>query len=54
MSQVIAQGASGTVAFAAKMPGRILPNAVDAGRDFVVSRHGFLAANPDVTLELGI
>ncbi len=53
MSQFTAQGANGTVAFAAKMPGRILPISVADGRDYMVSRHGFLAATSGVQLALG-
>ncbi len=48
-----AQGAAASVAFAAKMPGHIRPVAVDAQHEYLVSRHGFLAATADVTLALG-
>ncbi len=54
MSQYVAQGSVGTVAFAAKMPGRIMAIAVDAQHEYMVSRHGFLAATADVTLNLGL
>ncbi len=54
MSQFTAQGGAGTVAFAAKMPGRILPIEVGPGREYMVSRHGFLAATSEVTLNLGL
>ncbi len=54
MSQYTAQGGKGMVAFAAKMPGHIKAIHVDAGHEYMVSRHGFLAATSDVTLNLGI
>ena len=53
MSQFTAQGVVGVVAFAAKMPGRIRAINVGANREFMVSRHGFLAATDAVTLNLG-
>jgi uncharacterized protein (AIM24 family) len=34
------------------MPGEIRPVAVGAGREYMVSRHGFLAGTEDVTLAL--
>ena len=54
LSKYVAQGAPGTVAFAAKLPGRIMAITVDAQREYMVSRHGFLAATADVTLNLGL
>ena len=54
MSQYTAQGGAGTVAFAAKMPGHIMPIAIDAQHEYMVSRHGFLASTPDVTLNIGL
>ena len=48
-----ATGASARIAFAAKMPGQIRPIPVDAEHEYLVSRHGFLAATADVTLALG-
>ncbi len=53
MSQFTAQGSVGVVAFAAKMPGRIRAITVAANREYMVSRHGFLAATDAVTLNLG-
>ncbi len=54
MSQFTTQSGSGPVAFAAKMPGRIMAIPVSAGHEYMVSRHGFLAATAEVTLNLGI
>lgn len=53
MTEYTANGAAGTVAFATKVPGAILPVAVDAGRDYLIHRHGFLCGTPDVSLSLG-
>ncbi|NNN00345.1 MAG: AIM24 family protein [Acidimicrobiaceae bacterium] len=54
MSQYTAQASAGTVAFAAKMPGHIMAIHVDAQHEYMVSRHGFLAATPEVTLNIGL
>ena len=45
MSTYSAQGAPGTIAFAAKLPGSIRPVNVTGGREFMVHRRGFLAGN---------
>lgn len=50
LTRYTAAAQSGTVAFAAKMPGHIRAISVDATKEWMVSRHGFLAATPDVTL----
>jgi uncharacterized protein (AIM24 family) len=52
MTEYHAEGAVGTVAFATKMPGEIRPVAVGQGREYMVSRHGFLAGTEHVTLNL--
>lgn len=53
MSEFTAQGASGVVGFATKVPGSILPVTVQPGQEFMIHRHGFLAATPDVNLSVG-
>lgn len=53
MTEYRAEGQKGTVAFATKLPGVIRPVAVGNGREFMVSRHGFLAGTKDVTLAIG-
>ncbi len=45
---------TGTVAFATKMPGHIKAIHVGGGREFVVSRHGFLAGTEGVTLAVAL
>ncbi len=53
MSQFTANDGVGVVAFAAKMPGHIRAIDVSASREYMVSRHGFLAATDNVSLNLG-
>ncbi len=43
----------GEVAFATKVPGHIVPVPVTASREYMVHRHGFLCATPQVTLGVG-
>ncbi len=54
MSEYTASGGDGLVAFATKMPGHIKAISVNANQEYMVSRHGFMAATPDVTLTLAI
>jgi uncharacterized protein (TIGR00266 family) len=43
----------GEVAFAAKVPGHIVPLQVGNGYEYMLHRHGFLCATPQVTLTIG-
>jgi uncharacterized protein (TIGR00266 family) len=43
----------GEVSFATKVPGHIVPLQVGAGAEFLVHRHGFLCATPQVTIGVG-
>jgi len=43
----------GQVAFATKVPGHIVPVQVTPGMDYMVHRHGFLCATPQITLNVG-
>lgn len=43
----------GEVAFATKVPGHIVPVQVGNGYEYLVHRHGFLCATPQVTLTIG-
>jgi len=54
MSTYTAQGGVGSISFASKMPGHIVPIDVAPGSDFMVHRHGFMAATPGVELSLGV
>jgi uncharacterized protein (TIGR00266 family) len=53
MTEYTAQGAPGTVAFAAKIPGHILPVTVSPGTEYMIHRHGFLCGTPDAILTVG-
>lgn len=52
MTEYHVEGQPGTVAFATKLPGEIRPVAVSPQREYLVSRHGFLAATEQVTLAI--
>jgi uncharacterized protein (AIM24 family) len=43
-----ALGTEGTLAFATKMPGQILPVTVDAAHQYLIHRQGFMCATPGV------
>jgi uncharacterized protein (TIGR00266 family) len=53
MTEYQSQGATGTVAFATKMPGHIKPVAISESAQYMVSQHGFMAATNDVTMTIG-
>ena len=53
MTEYRAYGAAGELAFATKVPGHILPVPVSNGNEYLVHRHGFLCATPQVQLGLG-
>lgn len=53
MTEYMAIGAPGEVAFATRIPGHIVPVQVGGGHEYLVHRHGFLCATPDVQLGVG-
>lgn len=53
MTEYRARGGGGTVAFAAKLPGHIMPVEVSSGQTYLIHRHGFLCATPGVELSVG-
>jgi uncharacterized protein (TIGR00266 family) len=53
MTTYTAQGGPGSIAFASKFPGHILPIDVAPGNEFMVHRHGFMAATPGIELSMG-
>lgn len=53
LSEYSATDESGTIAFASRLPGSILPLEVDAGHEYLVHRHGFLAATPGIEVSTG-
>ena len=48
-----AEGGVGSISFASKLPGHIVPIDISPGNDFMVHRHGFMCATPGVELTLG-
>lgn len=53
MTEYRAVQAPGEVAFATKVPGHIVPVSVSPGNEYLVHRHGFLCATPNVTIGAG-
>jgi uncharacterized protein (TIGR00266 family) len=53
MTEFTAPAGPGLVAFAAKIPGRILEVDVTPGQNYMIHRHGFLCATQGVELGLG-
>jgi uncharacterized protein (TIGR00266 family) len=53
MTEFSAPGGPGLVAFAAKVPGRIMEVAVTPGQGYLIHRHGFLCATAGVELGIG-
>ncbi len=53
MTEYHAEGATGVVAFATKLPGHILPIEVAPGRTYMIHRHGFLCGTSGIELGAG-
>lgn len=53
MTEYRAMGSTGVVSFATKVPGHIVPVEVGPGQEYMVHRHGFLCATPQVTISVG-
>ena len=53
MTEYRAWGAPGEVAFAARVPGHILPLEIQPGYEYMVHRHGFLCATAQIQLGVG-
>jgi uncharacterized protein (TIGR00266 family) len=53
MTEYMAQGSVGEIAFATKVPGHILPIEIGPGQEYMVHRHGFLCATPQVQIGVG-
>jgi len=54
MTEYRAVRATGEVAFATKVPGHIVPVTVGPGNEYMVHRHGFVCATPQVTIGVGL
>lgn len=52
MTEYRAMGAPGEVAFATKLPGHIVPVEVAPGHEFMIHRHGFLCATPQIQVSV--
>jgi uncharacterized protein (TIGR00266 family) len=52
MTEYRAVGAPGEVAFATKLPGHIVPVEVSAGHEYMIHRHGFLCATPQIQISV--
>ena len=50
MTEYRAMGARGEIAFATRVPGHIQPVQVGPGMEYLIHRHGFLCATPQVQL----
>ena len=46
-------GAAGEIAFATKLPGHIVPVEVSPGHEYMIHRHGFLCATPQIQISVG-
>lgn len=53
MTEYRAMGAPGELAFATKLPGHIVPVEVAPGHEYMIHRHGFLCATPQIQLGVG-
>jgi uncharacterized protein (TIGR00266 family) len=53
MTEYRALGMPGEIAFASKVPGHIVPVDVGPGREYMIHRHGFLCATPEIQLSVG-
>ena len=53
MTEYRAMQYPGEVSFATKVPGHIVPVPVGPGQEYLVHRHGFLCATPQVTISVG-
>lgn len=49
-----AEGGQGMVAFAAKLPGKIIPIDLAAGSEYLCHRRGFLAGTPGVQIDVAL
>jgi uncharacterized protein (AIM24 family) len=50
MTESRAIGAPGGISFATKLPGHIVPIEVGAGHEYMIHRHGFLCATPQIQI----
>ena len=53
MTEYRAIGAPGSISFAAKLPGHIMPVEVSASSEYMIHRHGFLCGTPQIQISVG-
>src|SRR5580700_248602 len=53
MTEYRAIGGAGGISFATKLPGHIVPIEVGAGHEYMIHRHGFLCATPQIQIGVG-
>ncbi|MGB9083958.1 MAG: TIGR00266 family protein [Terriglobales bacterium] len=53
MTEYRAGGMRGELAFATKLPGHIVPVEVSPGHEYMIHRHGFLCATPQIQIGVG-
>ena len=53
MTEYRAMGVAGGISFATKLPGHIVPIEVGGGQEYLIHRHGFLCATPQIQLSVG-
>jgi uncharacterized protein (TIGR00266 family) len=53
MTEYRSVGAAGQVAFATKLPGHIVPVEVGPRHEYMIHRHGFLCATPQILISVG-
>ncbi len=53
MTEYRAMGTRGGIAFATKLPGHIVPVEVGPGHEYMIHRHGFLCATPQIQVGVG-
>ena len=53
MTEYRAMGVPGGISFATKLPGHIVPIEVGGGQEYLIHRHGFLCATPQIQLSVG-
>jgi len=53
MTEYMAVGARGEIAFATRVPGHIQPVQIGPGQEYMIHRHGFLCGTPDAVLTVG-
>jgi len=53
MTEYRSMGGPGELAFATKLPGHIVPIEVGPGHEYMIHRHGFLCATPQIQIGVG-